>query len=373
MQINEHKYDLAVIGGGPAGSLAAALAAEAGYSTIVLEQNKLPRFKPCGGFVSARALSTLPPYLDQDQIPGEAVFTIRVTTGGRSFEFRSGRRLGVLVKREQFDHCLLSYAAGKGAVLRVEHTLQALDEPESASRTRGYYRLRMAENGTAPIYARYMIGADGALGRCGVLSGLRAQGLSPCGRGFSEMIETGPEIENRGADPGPLNFYPLPFLGGMGWSFHGPGWINRGVGGLLGPGLLKKAYGRIFRNHRAGSGLSWWPLPFLGPLKKAGRGNLLLIGDAAGLVEPFSGEGLFNAFTSAHLAFSALKEAEQSGAQAGDIYNRFYKSQFRVPFIPTLAGALLLHSRALFYPASVPRHMAYIMNKTLLLKQPLKL
>lgn len=372
MQINDHKYDLAVIGGGPAGSLAAALAAEAGFSTVVLEQKKLPRFKACGGFVSARALSTLPADLDQDQIPGEPVFTIRVISRGRSFEFRSARRLGMLVRRENFDHYLVRHAAGRGAVLREEHTLQALDEPGSSSPIRGYYRLLAAEDDAAPLYARYVIGADGALGRCGVLSGLRTQRLNPCGRGFSEIIETGPESDSGEAEPGTLNFYPLPWLGGMGWSFHGPGWINRGVGGLLGPGMLKKAYGRMFKNQRAGSGPSWWPLPFLGPLKQAGRGNLLLIGDAAGLVEPLSGEGLFNAFTSAILAFYALLEAEKSGMQAGNIYNRYFKAQFREAFMPALAGTLLLHGRALFYPASMPGHMASIMDRELLLKSPFK-
>ncbi len=372
MQDGRNKFDLAVVGGGPAGSITAALAAEAGLYTAVLEQNKMPRFKTCGGFVSARALSLLPPDLDLAEIPGEEVFTLRVDKKRQSYEHRPARPLGLLVKREHFDHCLLRYAARKGVTILEEHTLQDLDEPGENPNQPGYYRLEAAEVGSEPIMARYVVGADGALGRCGVLAGLREAGIGPCGRGLSEIVETGTAAGYTGNEPGTLIFYPLPGLGGMGWSFHGSGWINRGVGGLFGPGLLKKAYKVLFADDRSGCGPSWWPLPFLGPLKKAGLENLLLIGDAAGLVEPFSGEGLFNAFKSAILALQALKEAEESGHKAGGIYNRLFKNQFKQAFLPTLAGSVTLHGRALFHPASMPRHMAGLMNNRLCFNRQFK-
>lgn len=365
MQDRRNKFDLAVVGGGPAGSITAALAAEAGLHTAVLEQNKMPRFKTCGGFVSARALSLLPPDLDLAEIPGEAVFTLRVVKKKQSYEHRPTRPLGLLVKRDHFDYCLLRYAARKGATILEEHTLQDLDEPGENPNPPGYYRLEAAGAGSKPILARYVVGADGALGRCGALAGLRETGIGFCGRGLSEIVETGTAAGCNGNEPGTLIFYPLPTLGGMGWSFHGSGWINRGVGGLLGQGLLKKAYKDLFAEDRSGCGPSWWPLPFLGPLKKAGLQNLLLIGDAAGLVEPFSGEGLFNAFKSAILAFQALRKAEESGYKAGGIYNRLYNVQFKEAFLPTLAGSVTLHSRALLCPASMPRHMAGLMNNRL--------
>ncbi len=372
MQNREKEFDLAVIGGGPAGSLTAALAAEAGLLTALLEQHRMPRFKSCGGFISARALSLLPPDLDPDEKPGEPVYTLRVIKGTRSYEHAFPGKLGLLVKREHFDHYLLRYAAGKGAVLFEGHTIQGLNEPGSFNGSPGYYRLEAAEAGTAPIYARYVIGADGALGRCGVLAGLRKTGLPPCGRGLSEMVETETGRSSAGVKPGTLQFYPLPGLGGMGWSFHGSGWINRGVGGLFGPGTLKRAYNQLFAGEKTGSGPSWWPLPFLGPLKKAGRKNLLLIGDAAGLVEPFSGEGLFNAFKSAILGFHAIKEAEESGMEAAGIYGRSYNNHFKKSFLPTIAGAAVLHSRAIVYPASMPRHMAGLMKNRLCFNRQFK-
>ena len=372
MQGREKKFDLAVVGGGPAGSITAALAAEAGLTTAVLEQYKMPRFKTCGGFVSARALSLLPPDLDLDSVPGDPVFTLRIIKGNRSYDYRPSGRLGILVNREHYDQYLLRYAAKKGAEILEEHTLQELIEPGASSGPPAYYHLESGEAATSPIFSRYVVGADGAIGRTGVLSGLRKTGLSPCGRGLSEIVKTGNNQAYTGIEPGILKFFPLPGLGGMGWSFQGSGWINRGVGGLLGPGLLKKAYLQLFAGEKPGCGPSWWPLPFLGPLKKAGCKNLLLIGDAAGLVEPFSGEGLFNAFKSAILAVNAIKEAEESAMQAADIYNRSYKNHFKKAFLPTIAGAAVLHSRGILHPASMPGHMAGLMKNRLCFNRQFK-
>jgi len=360
------QFDLAVVGAGPAGSLIAALAAETGFSTVILEQKSLPRPKPCGGLISSRALSMLPDDLDLKTESAEPINTINVFRRNQCFSYYSEISLGLLIKREQFDHILARYACQKGAVLLEKHTMHRLQAFHNNYPDDIDYCLTAAEAGAVPITARYVIGADGAMSRCGLLSGLRKKRGGHTGWGLTEFVKPG----NEKIRPGTLNFYPLPFLGGMGWSFHGSRWINRGVGGVVNSRLLKKAYDHLFPGDKGELSPVGWPLPFLGPLKKAGKDNLLLAGDAAGLIEPFSGEGLYNSFKSATLAFSALLRAEIEKKPAGVIYNQLYQGHFRKAFFSALAGAILLHSRSAVNPASLPCRIARLMENKLWFNQP---
>ncbi len=354
-------FDLAVIGAGPAGSLSAALAADFGLSTVIIEQKKLPRLKPCGGFVSARSLSLLP---DDLRLPPESIMEIKkivVVSGGRHRRFSSTSRLGLLIKRTQFDYTLARYAVDKGAVLLENHALDKLIQVENGNPGPGWYKIETTGDTFPLVGARYVIGADGALSRLARLSGLRKSPPGLTGWGMSTTIEPS-SLET---ETGTLFFYPRPFLGGMGWSFHGSGWANRGIGGLAGRRLLQKAYCRIFSEKAGHNELHAWPLPFAGPLKKAARGNLFLTGDAAGLVEPFSGEGLYNSLKSARLAFLALVGAEKEKSSAGKIYQDLFNDHFRKNFAGSLAGAVLLHGRFICNPSSLPRLIAALMENKL--------
>lgn len=356
-------FDLAVIGAGPAGSLTAALAAESGLSTVIVEKKKLPRAKPCGGFVSTRCLSLLP--RDMELLPESktAVKTVSVIKGGRCYSFSSESDLGLLLKREQFDHELAVYATRKGAVLMEERPLDKLERIDCGKTENVCYRVHIGGKGTAPIKARYVVGADGALSRFALLSGLRTTVTGLSGWGLARYVNPASSITGTGR----LIFFPLPFLGGMGWSFEGARWINRGVGGLANRRLLKKAFLNLFTEDKKNPLLhfSSWPLPFLGPLKPAGRENLLLVGDAAGLVDPFSGEGLYNSIKSAHLAFLALMRAEKEGKEAGKVYQQLFNEQFQAGFASTMAGTILLHGRSMIFPYSLPRLIAALMENKL--------
>lgn len=350
-------YDLAVIGGGPAGTLAAALAAETGLSTIVLEKKRYPRNKICGGFISARSISLLPKDLRLSSLPSESIYQVSIIKKRQPYIYNSKTRLGMVIEREQLDHLMAKYARGKGAVIMEGQTLQTIKRTEDKKENFRPYILETGNSAGQKYKARYVIAADGAMGETALRAGLRSNKKGPAGWGMSKIVKARSKV----AETGAVKFYPLPFLGGMGWSFSGPDWTNHGVGGLFGRKLLLKAYHRIFPGDPDSANPHAWPLPFLGPLQKAAAGNLLLTGDAAGLIDPFSGEGLYNSFKSSILAVRAITAAEKGNREAGELYSKIFKQHFRNGFTASLVGAFFMHGLSITNPSALPHVMAALM------------
>ncbi len=371
----ENIYDLAIIGSGPAGSLAAALAAKAGLDVIIFEQKKHPRPKVCGGFLSARAISLLPGDLNLFSPQAEPVYQVSIIKKRKPYTYNSKNRLGLVIKREHLDQLLAEYAIEAGAKLKENEIVESMQTVKPDGYDRNYYLLKTAKNKITGTLASFLIIADGAHG-----STLSKVGLSRkpsfCGWGLSKVFNMKSPI----AETGILKFYPLPLLGGMGWSFSGPDWTNHGVGGLAGKKHLLRAYQKLFpKDFEADPGCVnpvCWALPFLGPLQNNASHSTMVIGDAAGLVEPFSGEGLYNSLKSAHLAVSATLESmakSDSQAVAAEIFNPLFRKHFRSVFCKTLIGSTLLHARSILAPSTLPSEMAALMNNALWFNQSLDL
>ncbi len=355
-------FDLAVIGAGPAGALAAALAADAGFSTVIVEQKTLPRQKICGGFISERALTLLPADYKLKGLEAKVINKIAIFKGNTAYRYNSECQLGVVVKRKDFDCCLTRYACEKGSELIERWPIARVVKTGAGENDDYLYSLEDAGNHRNHLLSRFVIVADGAAGHCSLPDELRSNRTLLRGWGLTRFVQ----CEAEAAEAGTLKFYPLPLMGGMGWAFSGPDcWVNQGVGGLAGRRRLLRAFHKLFSTAAVNQNPLYWPLPFLGPLSKAASGNLMLVGDAAGLVEPFSGEGIYNSFKSAALAVQALITAREKQTDTAAVYQNLYNSHFRRNFAASLAGAFTMHARSIAFTASLPPLMAELMANKL--------
>ena len=359
---NANEFDLAVVGGGPAGITAAYLAARAGLRTALLEQKRYPRRKICGGLLSARAASLLPVDFRAACSGAVPVHRVELMKKTKSFSCQSEKPLGYLVRRSEFDHNLARIASKTtGLVLFEGCRLQSLETAAGPSNDRNSYILHCS-SADSPLQSRFVIGADGPLSATAEQAGL-AQACSFISGWAAAAIATGEPPS--GVKPGTARFYPRPFEGGMGWAFYDGHFFNCGIGGLGMRRRMTARFKRLFGGEKTLEHPTLWPLPFLGPVRKPARGNLILIGDAAGLVEPFSGEGIYCALKSAHLAVQAVLKAKAESLPAEDFYMPLFQQHFRKKFIPTLLGAVALHAISLLNPSKSPELIIRFMNNEL--------
>jgi len=306
------RFDTVVVGAGPAGSTAAYRLAREGASVLLLDRARFPRDKPCGGGLTGRALKHLPfsvaPVVEDEADRLELRFRYR-----SSFERRSSDPLVLLTQRRLLDAYLVEQAATAGADFRDGVRVDAISASE--------HGVELTVAGRA-IAAETLIGADGANGVTGRALGLGAD------------IEHGVALEgnirydaaDRARYAGRLVCELGVVPGGYGWVFPKRDHVNVGIGGWQSQGprlreLLRRlceAHGLPFerveslRGHR---------LPLRSPGTRLSLGRAALAGDAAGLVDPLSGDGMYEAFLSSNLVASAVLDLLAGRTDSLDRYH----------------------------------------------------
>ncbi len=289
------RFDAIVVGAGPAGSTAAFRLSRAGARVLLLDRARFPRDKPCGGGLTYRAVRQLP-------VPVDAVVedvVERVELGfryGKRFERRSDAPLVLMTQRRRLDSHLAEQAAAAGADFRdgVRATALELEDNGATVRFDG-----------AAASAPVVIGADGVNGLTARALGLldtRRHGVALEGNvryGQDEARFRGRALLDLGTVPG-----------GYAWAFPKGDHVNVGVGGWQseGPrlrGYLERACAGYGLSHERLRELRGYRLPMRGPGERPVRGCALAVGDAAGLIDPFSGDGIYEALVSARLAAEA--------------------------------------------------------------------
>jgi geranylgeranyl reductase family protein len=278
-------YDAIVVGAGPAGSLAAYRLASAGATVLLLDRARFPRDKPCGGGVTIRALNELPFAIDPVVEGVVDRFELRLRHR-RSFSRRAPAPLALMTQRRRLDAYLVEQAVAAGAEFRD-----------------GVRVSRVAQGEVGGDSARVVIGADGANGVTARSLGLatdREHGVALEGNLANDMVDS-----ERYARRLVLEFGTVP--GGYGWVFPKGDHVNLGVGGWEDEGpRLREHLARLCAVHgvdpAALTEVRGHRLPLRRPGSALAEGRVALVGDAAGLVDPLSGDGMYEAFLSANLA-----------------------------------------------------------------------
>lgn len=286
-------WDVVVVGAGPAGAAAARAAAGAGARTLLLEREQLPRYKRCGGgLIGVSQAAVRSAGVDLDALARDVVGRFTFTCRGRASFTREGPPLLPMVLRSELDAALVQAARDAGAEVRTGTAVTAYDHDGDVVRL---------STGAGQVVARAVVGADGSGSRAAQHVGV-----------VCDQVDLGMEAELP-APPGwdghvLLDWGALP--GSYGWVFPKGDRLTVGVIGSRDRGGEVRAY---FRGFVAALGLDLAAGEHVGghltrvrtPSSPLRRGRVLVAGDAAGLLEPWTREGISFALRSGALAGAA--------------------------------------------------------------------
>jgi flavin-dependent dehydrogenase len=333
-------FDVAIVGGGPAGSSCAAFCAIAGLRTLVLERAMFPREKVCGDCLNpacwpilrrlelAERLRALPhaklEYVDVIGIKGRRL----------SAKLPGGDAAEIAVKRSLLDELVLGRARELGATVHENTTVTAITPPDPRAQ---YWSVSAGEQS---FRSRVLVAADG---RNSTVA--RLCGLLPRSTKERIALQTHLPLPSGFGDRVVLEFRP------EGYSGQAP--VGGGELNLCLVSVPNKITAlRHWAEARFGipSDQSWRTIT---PLRRtpilAGQGSLFLVGDVARVVEPFTGEGIYYALASAELAVKAIRflcdgqgENEVAAAYSA-AHQQLYRGRL---WINRLARAAVLSPRA---------------------------
>lgn len=335
-------FDALVVGAGPAGAHLAFLLAREGRRVAILDRQRFPREKVCGGGLSRKAVALLG--CDVAPIVHQWLKGAFLTFGNRSTLVKDlARPAGCTVLRSEFDHLLLTQACDAGARLFEEAAFLDL-------RFRG--DLVDVATSRGALSCRRVFAADGVASAVRTrLFGRHAVAYVPA---LEALVRVPAAARERFAERVVLDFGGMPR--GYGWIFPKRDHLNVGVYSPFGGSALRRHLDRFMARYpalerRLGIEYRGFAIPLRNDAGAFERGPVALVGDAAGLAEAIFGEGIYFALASAALAARAAIEDERGAVPLR------YTGLLREALLPELRAAWRLARLLFAFPEFSFRHV----------------
>ncbi|MBI4277558.1 MAG: FAD-dependent oxidoreductase [Armatimonadetes bacterium] len=341
--------DVLVIGAGPAGSATALDLARRGVGVVLVDRARFPRPKPCGDYLNPRAAAALQRLGLHDTLRTCGGRVLRglhiVTPKGRSAEVSFPGTPGMAIERAHLDALLVRAAAGAGAILLEEHVVGAVEREGSGWTVRAAWRGR-----GVTLRADILVGADGFHGRCAHWLGLAGRSapthVSPRFSigGYFEGVDGAGDLEEMHLGDGVYcGVSPLDGAANITMALPAAALRAQGPDRAFWTGVrrLPGLAPRLERARVPGALRATGPLRPYRRMPAAPRAAL--VGDAAGFLEPLTGQGVSLALLSAARAAEAI--AASLGRGTPDDLSAY--ARWRISLAAAHAGASAVRALAL--------------------------
>lgn len=333
------KYDVTIVGGGPAGSTAAKFLAEKGFKTLLIDKSKFPRDKQCGGGISLRLLERFNYLKNEDLIESYSYGSCAYSPSLKyKLELIDNKPIVAMILRQKFDHGLLKIAEDSGTNVNEGRKLVDIKISDDIVKV-------IMDNGNI-IDTDIVIGADGVWSTVAKKIGLHnARWIAVCVLKEYKLNEATVD-EYFGKNRCGHLYARFKNILGYGWIFPKKEHLNIGIGSIIKRGdnpnikvnllesfksfkdTLKKQ--KLIPPNLKIDKVKGGALPVY-PIKKTFSNRAILIGDAAGVINPITGEGIYYAMSSGEIAANVVSKALET-EDLSDTFLSNYQTNWKKDF-----------------------------------------